>query len=201
MRIAILGGSFNPPHVAHMLAATWVLATRPVDQVWLMPVGQHAFGKNLLPFAHRVAMLQLGLEAAGPNVRVTDVESRLGGENRTVDTLQHLQREHPEHRFSLIIGADILHERHAWKSWDVLERDFGFHLLGREGYSLPEGYGVSVVLPAISSTGLRRALAEGDLAACEGWLDRRVLAYIARHRLYGVAEQAAEAWLAREEQT
>jgi nicotinate-nucleotide adenylyltransferase len=198
MRVAILGGSFNPPHVAHILAVTWVLATRPVDQVWLMPVGQHAFGKELLSFAHRQAMLKLALEPLGGRASVTDVENRLGGENRTVDTLQHLQREHPDHRFSLIIGADILHERHAWKSWDVLERDFGFHLLGRDGYELPEGYGVSVVLPSISSTGLRQALSRSDLARCEGWLDRRVLAYIARHRLYGVNAQAADAWLTEE---
>jgi nicotinate-nucleotide adenylyltransferase len=198
MRVAILGGSFNPPHVAHILAVTWVLATRPVDEVWLMPVGEHAFGKRLVSYAHREAMVRLALGPLGPRAQVTDIERRLAGPSRTVDSLQALQRERPECRFSLIIGADILAERHAWKAWDVLERDFGFHLLGREGYALPAGYGVSVVLPAVSSTLLRERLAGGDLAGCEGMLDRGVLSYIARQGLYEVPAEAAARWLAQE---
>jgi nicotinate-nucleotide adenylyltransferase len=191
MRVAILGGSFNPPHVAHVLAATWVLATRPVDEVWFMPVGRHAFGKNLLPFEQRRHMAELALAPIRAQARVTDVEDRLGGPNRTIDTLQHLQTEHPDVRFSLIIGADILQDRHSWKSWDVLERDFGFHLLGRDGYPIPDGYGAQVVLPDVSSTDLRGWLAAGDLASCEGRLPRAVLDYIVQHRLYGLPEDAA----------
>ncbi len=188
--VAILGGSFNPPHVAHILAVSWVLATRPVDEVWLMPVGQHAFGKALLPFAHRAAMVKLALRFFPQNTGMTDVENRLSGENRSIDTLQHLQTEHPDCAFSLIIGADILHERHAWKAWDVLERDFGFHILGREGYEVPDGYGVSVELPAISSTDLRQKLSRRDYAGCEGFMDRQVVDYIVENDLY--AQSALE---------
>lgn len=185
MNIAILGGSFNPPHVCHVLSATWVLSARPVDEVWLMPVGQHAFGKGLESFAHRARMCEL---AAAPlnNVRVTDIERRLGGENRTIDTLQVLDREHPEARFSLIIGADILQEAHLWKAWDVLERDYGFHVLGREGYPMPEDQDFQVELPAVSSTDLRAKLARGDFAGCEGRLSLSVMDYIREHRLYNI---------------
>ena len=193
-RVALLGGSFNPPHVAHVLAATWVLSTRPIDEVWLMPVGRHAFGKALIDFTHRAAMTRLSLRPLGGAAKVTEVEDTLPGANRTIDTLRHLKILHPGHRFSLILGADILHESHAWKAWDELERDFGFHLLGREGYEVPPGYGVSVVLPSISSTLLRERLAQGQLALCEGMLDRAVLAYIAEHQLFGVTAQAVEAW-------
>ncbi len=194
MNIAVLGGSFNPPHVAHVLAATWVLSTRSVDEVWWMPVGQHAFGKSLEPFEHRKAMVQRAMAPLRDRCRVTDIEHRIGGSNRTVDTLQHLQRESPHHRFRLIIGADILHERHSWKSWDVLERDFGFHILGREGYEIPAGYNASVVLPRVSSTFLRDALSQGNANACEGMLPREVLHYIVTHRLYGLPENAAQSW-------
>lgn len=186
MKIAILGGSFNPPHVAHLLAATWTLAARPIDAVWFMPVGEHAFGKALEPFEHRAQMTRLMLQPIGAMAQVTDVEQRLGGPNRTIDTLQHLQAEHPEHRFSLIIGADILAERHAWKAWDVLESDFGFHILGREGHPMPDGYGAEVVLPAVSSTDIRALLAEGNTRGCDGLLPAKVLQYIQQHRLYGL---------------
>ncbi len=192
MRIAIMGGSFNPPHVAHVLAATWVLCARAVDEVWFMPVGQHAFGKSLEAFEHRFAMLEEAIAPIAARARVTDVEQRLGGPNRTIDTLLHLQKEHPGHDFSLIIGADILAERHSWKAWDVLENDFGFHILGREGHPMPEGYGAEVVLPGISSTQLRGLLAKGDFERCDGLAGRGVLEYIRRHGLYGASRPQGE---------
>lgn len=185
MRVAIFGGSFNPPHVCHLLAVTWVLATRPVDAVWVMPVGAHAFGKRLAPFDHRAAMCRLTFAPLAQRVQVTDIEQRLGGPNRTIDTLQALQRLHPEHRFSLIVGADILTEAHAWKAWDVLERDYGFHILGREGYPPPPGRPEAAVsLPSVSSTFIRDALASGDLPALAGQLAADVLDYIHTHNLY-----------------
>ena len=181
-----MGGSFNPPHVAHMLAAAWVLSARKVDQVWFVPVGEHAFGKKLEAFDDRMAMVQLACSAIGAHCTVSDVERRLGGPNRTIDTLQYLQKEHPELQLSLIIGSDILAERHSWKSWDLLERDFGFHILGREGHPMPAGYGAKVVLPDVSSTEVRELLSRGQVEACRGLVDLDVLDYIVREGLYGV---------------
>ena len=63
MHIALFGGSFNPPHVGHMMAAYYVIATRPVDKLWLMPAYRHPFGKRLAPFDDRVKMCEL---AAAP---------------------------------------------------------------------------------------------------------------------------------------
>ena len=191
MKIAILGGSFNPPHVAHLLAAVWVLSTRPVDQLWFMPVGEHTFGKELESFEHRWAMTRLAIAPLGEHARATDVENRLGGPSRTVDTMAHLASRHPTDDFSLVIGADILQERHSWKKWDVLEKDYGFHVLGRDGYVVPPGYGVSVVLPDISSTAIRERLRLGEIDGCSGWMNRDVLDYIAAHRLFDVPEGAA----------
>jgi len=195
-KIAVLGGSFNPPHVAHVLAATWVLSACDVDHVLFMPCSQHAFGKSLAPFEHRMHLTRLAAEPLR-QVSVSDIESRLPSPNYTVDTLGQLQRECPNAEFSLIVGADVLHERHKWKSWDVLERDFGFHILGRSGYDVPSGFGASVQLPQISSTQLRDRLALGDFEGCVGHADLDVLAAIARRRLYGVPEVAARDWLER----
>ena len=186
MHVAVMGGSFNPPHVAHILAAAWVLSARKVDEVWFVPVASHAFGKVLEPFEDRMRMMELACAPIGSRCRVSDVEHRLGGTSRTIDTLRHLREAHPELSFSLIIGADILAEKHAWKSWDELENDFGFHILGREGHQMPEGYGAKVVLPNVSSTQLRELLGKGEAEACRGLIDLDVLDYILERGLYGV---------------
>jgi nicotinate-nucleotide adenylyltransferase len=193
-KIAVLGGSFNPPHVAHVLAATWVLSTCDVDHVLFMPCAQHAFGKTLLPFADRLALTRLAVEPIR-RVSLTDIEARLAPPNYTVDTLAALQEERPAAQFSLIVGADVLHDRRKWKSWDVLEQNYGFHILGRSGYQVPAGYGASVELPQISSTHLRGQLAEGDLDGCVGHMDLDVLDEVARGRLYDVPEASAASWL------
>src|SRR2546430_4459271 len=93
MEIALFGGSFDPPHVGHLLAATYVLATEPVGELWLVPVHQHPFGKKLAaPFEHRVELCEALIADAGlRRARVSRVEAELGGEGRTVDLLEHLR--------------------------------------------------------------------------------------------------------------
>src|SRR4029453_16427083 len=114
MRVALFGGSFNPPHVAHQLVALYVLETRAVDQLWLIPCFQHPFEKSLEPFADRLRMCELAAAALGPRARVSDVEGRLGGESRTLRTVQTLRAEHPGFEFSLVIGSDLQRETSGW---------------------------------------------------------------------------------------
>src|SRR4051812_6330106 len=106
MRIALFGGSFNPPHVAHQLACAYVLATaRPhVDELWMVPTFKHPFDKQLAPYADRVAMCEL---AARPFDRVTvsRIEEELGGDSFTLRTVEELKRRHPRDQFALVIGA------------------------------------------------------------------------------------------------
>ena len=61
--VALLGGSFNPPHVAHLMAAYWALATQGVSEVWLLPAYRHPFGKQLEPFEDRLRMCRLAAAA------------------------------------------------------------------------------------------------------------------------------------------
>src|SRR4051812_50118580 len=66
MEIALFGGSFDPPHVGHLLAAAYVLATEPVGELWLVPVNEHPFGKRLAaPFEHRAALCEAMIEDGG----------------------------------------------------------------------------------------------------------------------------------------
>lgn len=180
MRIALLGGSFNPPHVGHLMNAYFVLATREVDRVWLMPVFRHPFAKKLAPFADRVRMCELAAARFAGGVEVTTVEAEAPGSGRTVETLEYLIGRHPEHRFALVIGTDILPERSKWKDFDRIERLADVIVVPRAGFPSPEGRGPA--LPEVSSTEVREKLARGeDVSAL---VPREVLAYVREQGLY-----------------
>ncbi|HET9551978.1 MAG TPA: nicotinate (nicotinamide) nucleotide adenylyltransferase [Anaeromyxobacteraceae bacterium] len=179
--IALLGGSFNPPHVAHVMAAWWALATQGVRAVWLLPAWRHPFGKQLAPFDDRVAMCRLAV-AAIRGAHVCTAEAELAGDplcGKTARTLEHLTAKHPDLRFALLVGADILPETPKWYRWDLVESLARVVVVGRQGY---EG-GQGPALPAISSTLIRERLARGeDVSAL---VPRRVVEYVREHGLYG----------------
>jgi nicotinate-nucleotide adenylyltransferase len=179
LRIALLGGSFNPPHVGHLMNATYVLATREVDRVWLMPVYQHPFAKRLAPFEDRLRMCALAVTHLGDAVQGSDVEREVPG-GRTVDTLEHLMARHPEHRFALIVGTDILPETSKWKAFDRVEQLAEVIVVARAGYPSPRASGPP--LPEVSSTLIRERLSRGeDVSAL---VPREVLRYVAERGLY-----------------
>jgi nicotinate-nucleotide adenylyltransferase len=188
MRVALFGGSFNPPHVAHQLVALYVLETAPVDALWFVPAYEHAFGKPLVAFDDRLAMCQLAAAALGPRVQVTDVERAIGGTSRTLLTVRRLSELHPEHVFSLVIGGDVVGDVPSWYGGDELARSVSFIVVGRPGGAAggPNGPGIgakpAVVMPDVSSSAVRAALAAGK--SVDGLVPRAVLDYIQRKGLY-----------------
>ena len=187
-RVALFGGSFNPPHAAHQLVALYVLETQPVDEVWFVPVYAHVFGKALAPFEHRVAMCELAIAALGPRVKISRAEETLAQApdfqgSRTLDLVEHLRDAHPEVTLRFIVGSDILADAAKWYRWDDIVAMAPLIVIGRAGH-LPDGStATGVTMPEISSTHIRAALAAGreDLASL---LPASVLRYIAEHRLY-----------------
>jgi nicotinate-nucleotide adenylyltransferase len=179
--IALLGGSFNPPHVAHQMLCLWALSSQQVDQVWFIPCYQHAFGKDLEDFEDRRMMCELAAkDFPTGRVAVSDVERQLGGESRTYHTIKHLQQQHPDASFKLLIGADILQEKHKWYRFADVEKMAGLLVAGRSGY--PES-GDTFSLPAVSSTDIRQRLAEGR--PVDHLLPWRVLTYLRSKSLFG----------------
>lgn len=132
-RVGLFGGSFNPPHVCHTLATCWALQTGNLDEVWWLPTYQHAFGKDLVGFETRVAMCELALRDLN-RVKICTIERELGGESRTIDTVKALKARHPGDAYTLIVGADILAERHKWKNWEGLMELVSLKVIGRAGY-------------------------------------------------------------------
>ncbi len=183
MEVALLGGSFNPPHVGHLVAAHFVRATRPIDELWLLPAFRHPFGKELAPFEHRVRMCQALCADASGWLKVSEVERDVPGEGRTVDTLELLTARHPGHRFTLVIGSDILRDLPKWKAFDRIRELAQVLVLQRAGYPAQEAFGPPLV--EVSSSEIRSALARGEQP--EALVPRAVLAYARANRLYGLA--------------
>lgn len=182
LRVAFFGGSFNPPHVSHVLAAVYALSTAPIDEVLVAPVYLHPFAKELADFDERVAMCQLAMGWI-PRVRVTPVERELGGESRTLRTLEHLKVAHPDWSMRLMIGADVLADVPKWHRFDRIAELAPPLVLGRVG-ARTEG-APEPVLPSISSTEVREALAAGNLDAVSALVPASVLRHVLERGLYG----------------
>jgi nicotinate-nucleotide adenylyltransferase len=195
MRVALFGGSFNPPHVCHQMVAVWVVSTRAVEAVWFVPTYRHAFGKELVAFETRCELLARLLEPLGDWAAVSRIERELGRESRTIDTVRQLRATRPELELSLVVGADILLEAHKWKQWDELVATTPLHVIGRAGHDVP-GRRFALELPDVSSTALRERLAAGDLEYCRERIPARVLERIVEGGLYGLPDEARAAWLA-----
>lgn len=194
-RIAIYGGAFDPPHLAHVFTITYLLTRSDVDGVWLLPAADHAFGKRMTPYPKRRALLEtLVAQIASPKLRIDDVETVSSG--RSFDTLSLLSERHPEHDFTLVIGADNLTESHRWHRFDELVQRFGVIAMGRPGHEAALRQASQApwcqpgpTLPGISSTRLRAALQTGDTQAL-AWLPP-VLAPAVQN-LYGPAPERAD---------
>jgi len=133
MRVALFGGSFDPPHIGHQLACLYVLETFPIDELWLVPVFRHAFDKRLTSYRHRLAMCELLAQSLSPRVRISQVEEELGGPSYTLHMVRRLREKHPGVEFSLVIGSDLLKERERWYGWRELSSMLPFLVLQRGG--------------------------------------------------------------------
>jgi nicotinate-nucleotide adenylyltransferase len=182
MQIALVGGSFNPPHVGHQLAALYVKSTLPLDEVWLVPTFRHPFGKPHEPFEHRVAMCEAMARDLGPWLKVSTAERDVGGAGRTIELLEWLLPRHQGDTFHFVIGSDILADLPKWKDWDRIQKLVKVTVLYRAGYPAPNALGPP--LAEVSSTEIRTRLEKGE--APSDLVPRAVLEYARAHGLYGL---------------
>lgn len=184
-RVGLLGGSFNPPHIGHLLMAAAVYATEEIDHLWVIPTADHAFGKKLATFDDRVRMCHLAFRHLAGGAAVLDLEARLprapGTPSYTVDTLRALHAIRPGIRPVWIAGSDIVAELPRWKEPDEVQRLSRLVIVPRRGYPT-EGLRLQVDLPLLSSTEIRTLIAEG--ADVSGLVDYEVLRFIAQRGLY-----------------
>jgi nicotinate-nucleotide adenylyltransferase len=185
VKVAVFGGSFNPPHVSHVLACVLLLSAEGMERVLVVPAFKHPFAKTLAPFDERLAMCRLAMEWI-PGVTISSVEAEIGGESRTLHTLRAIAALHPDWELRLAIGADILGEAPRWLGFDEIARLAPPIVLGRAGTEDPRASALR--LPDVSSTQVRAAIARKAWSEVDGLVPRSVLHYVREHGLYGDPE-------------
>lgn len=116
MKLGVFGGTFDPVHLGHLLLAERAREACGLDQVWFLPARESPFKPEGTAASEkdRVEMLRLAI-AGQPDFRVSELELQRPGPSYTVDTLQEIQRLHPEVELTLLIGADSLADLPRWK--------------------------------------------------------------------------------------
>ena len=188
--VGVFGGSFNPPHLSHVLALAVVLARYDVEKLLVVPTYQHPFAKSLAPYDDRVKMCELAMGWL-PRVEVSRVEEELGGESRTLRTIEHLRARYPDKPLRFIMGADIMLESSKWYAFDRIATLAPPIVLGRVGIDYPGA--PAPVLPAISSTEVRAKLGEagGDMGPIAELVPKAVIEYARAHGLYSRSSPSA----------
>jgi nicotinate-nucleotide adenylyltransferase len=132
--IGLLGGSFNPPHVGHLLASRLALTRLGLDRVWWLatPGNPLKSGADLSALRARLAAARALVH--DPRIAVTGFESEIGS-RFTVDTLAYLRLRAPGARFVWIMGADNLAQLHRWKRWREIAALVPILVIDRPGSS------------------------------------------------------------------
>lgn len=194
--IGVYGGSFDPPHIAHVLCAAYVLSALELERLLIVPTYSHALEKTAdADFEARVDMMRLASKHLC-GVEVVDVEAHLPRPSRTLTTLVSLSETYSDARLRLVIGSDILAETDRWHRWDDIVALAPPVVIRREGFPVTQPPGGCTVLPAtlplIESSALRSTLAtapghskhfSGAESLC-GHIPQSVLRYINEHGLY-----------------
>lgn len=165
----MFGGTFDPPHVGHLVAAVNARHEARLDRVLLVVANepwQKSGSRDLTPAADRLAMVAAAVEGAD-GLEVSDIEIRRGGSSYTADTLQVLHDEDPARELLLILGSDAAVGLPTWEGVDRVRKLATVVLVerpGTEGGRPPEGFDyevVSVPLLDVSSTEVRSRVADG----------------------------------------
>ena len=139
MKIGIYGGSFNPIHFGHTGLAQWVVNNTDLDEVWLMVSPNNPL-KDVSILADEQKRLAAAKEAigdgrlaSGKRIIVSDFEFTLPRPNYTANTLRELQKQYPQHEFTLIIGEDNLEIFPKWREYTYLLENFRILVYPRKG--------------------------------------------------------------------
>jgi nicotinate-nucleotide adenylyltransferase len=151
MNIGIFGGTFDPPHIGHLVIADQALTTLGLDAVWFTPVGQptHKNAAGVSPAAHRVAMTRLAI-ATHPAFRVCEADVDRPGPHYSLTLMQLLRERHPEHTWTFIIGEDSLEDLPKWHRPADLFALVTLAVARRPG-SAPDLSAIRAVVPDIAS--------------------------------------------------
>ena len=197
MKIGVLGGSFDPIHNGHLVAAQHVANQLGLQQVLFVPAGNQwqktqLAGVEQTDSKHRLAMTRLAI-AGNPLFSASSIDVDRGGATYTVDTLTELQQAHSNAKLFFILGADAIAGVESWKDSEKLFDLATFVAVSRPGFQLqvPERFKDRVIQIRMESLDLsstecrERALSGQDLT---GLVPDAVITYIRENNLYQEAK-------------
>ena len=187
--IGIFGGSFNPIHKGHVALARQLLRRAQLDEVWFLVSPQNPLKpqSSLLDDNMRLEMARLALKDE-PHLVASDYEFHLPRPSYTWNTLQHLSQDYPQHRFTLLIGADNWQLFGQWRNSSEIIENYPIVIYPRDGYpvdeaSLPPNVRlVNTRLYNMSSTLIRQLITDGR--GVRRYLHPDVISYIESNHLY-----------------
>jgi len=164
-RVSIFGGSFNPVHNSHIRLIKEILKRKLVEEIWVIPCKSNTFKKELAPAKDRIKMLKLALKDL-KNTKINLIEINSKGRDYTIKTINKLKRKY-NHKFFLIIGADISREIIKWYKHDEIFKKTAFIIFKRTDCPIKDQEGMKIyakILKSagnISSTSIRQKISHG----------------------------------------
>ncbi len=184
-KIGLLGGTFDPPHIGHMIIADDCFHALELDEVWFIPsqIPPHKNKANVSS-DKRLNMVTLATENRA-HFKVKDFELTRQGRSYTIDTMTMINDAYPECTFYFIIGADMVEYLPHWQAIDELVKAVQFVGVKRPGYTLETPYPVLFVDSLemdVSSSSIRERMKAKR--PCEYLMPQAVYHYIKEHKLY-----------------
>ena len=139
-RIGIFGGTFNPIHYGHLIAAQTVGVELKLDETVFVPCAHppHKTERDLAPAKDRMTMIRLATRG-NPFFRISDFEIKKGGKSYSIDTMHYFRDTHPKGtKFFFIVGSDAAESLHTWKNIEELIKLVTFVSVNRPGYKRPK---------------------------------------------------------------
>jgi len=185
-KIGLLGGTFDPPHVGHLMIANEVLDQMNLDEIWFIPTNEPPHKKSAQSSnEHRKNMLDLAIQD-NKRFRVQTIEFDRLGKSYTIDTIRELQTMY-NYTFYFIIGADMIEYLPKWHRIDELMNMIEFIGVKRTNYKEDTPYPLTLLqIPIIdiSSTDIRQRIHHHRTV--KYLVQDNVYAYMKEHHLYGL---------------
>jgi nicotinate-nucleotide adenylyltransferase len=192
MKIGIIGGTFDPIHIGHLLIAEQARDKMNLDKVWFIPTGHppHKQGNQITAAHHRLEMVKIATEENSA-FEVLDWEIKREKLSYTIDTINWAVETYPSHQFSLIVGTDMVNNLSSWYQVEKLVQFVSIIAVKRPGFtaeSLPGFIQEKVrwvedaVEILISASQLREHITRGR--SFRYAVPHNVCRYIEEHQLY-----------------
>lgn len=131
MKIGLMGGTFNPIHMGHLIISEFLRITFPLDKVIFIPSGNPPHKNNdIAESDHRIAMVKLATNS-NPFFEVSSIELKRIGKSYTIDTVKKIKALYPDDELYFIIGSDSLLDLTTWKDFESLVTNINFLICGR----------------------------------------------------------------------